>query len=397
MKRILLLSFLSLIGIVTFAASVNVGETIQLNCTASAPDGYITHAFFELADPNDAQYLAIGYRSSDCYAMLKGLKPKSNITINVTYAYTYSSYNNKKMVGHGTYSEKVTVVGGGPLTSIRFVPDEPTIKIGESVKVRIEVTPANTSTYYEWGVMDLYTNPSAYEITDMDNVSLTVTAKKAMNLILYAKSDNGKQTTAIIHATEDGKKAYAEPTAISFSSEKLSLVEGDKKKLIYTMEPDGATSKISWESSNEGVATVDDYGKVAAVSSGKATISATTANGKTANVEVEVMAAATDISLPESVEMYTNYEYQINPSLTPSNSAFSGTWKSSDTSVATVSSGKVRARKAGSTTITATLKNGNKATCTIRVSDPPSSLATYNVTTKIKQVKNLARRTFDNK
>jgi len=398
MKNLVLLTCLLLVGTSVLAAtSVKVGETATLYCTASAPDGYITHAFFEFSDPTDAQFLAIGYRSSDCSATIKGFKPKSNISINVTYAYTYMSYNNKRMVGHGTYTEKVSVIGGGPMTGMKFVPEQATIKVGESVKVKLEVTPANTSTAFEWGT-GLYGQPFNFDISDIEKTSFTVTAKKTGKLYLIATSDITRyNTSCIITATEDGNNAAIAPSTISISSEKEDLVEGDKIKLKYSMEPDGATSTIKWESSNENVATVDEYGTVKAVSAGKTQIKATTANNKTAKVDVEVLTAATDITMPQSIEMYRGYEYQLTPSLTPSNSALSCTWKSSDTSVASITSGKIYAKKTGTTTITATLKNGNTGTCTIRVSDTPTNLVTYRVATKITQTKNLARRTFDNK
>ena len=398
MKNLVLLTCLLLVGTSVLAAtSVKVGETATLYCTASAPDGYITHAFFELADASDAQYLALYSHSSECYASLTGLKPNSNITINVTYAYTYMSYNNKRMVGHGTYTEKVSVIGGGPMTSMKFIPEQATIKVGESVKVKLEVMPANTSTAFEWGT-GLYGQPYAFDISDIEKTSFTVTAKKTGKLYLIATSDISRyNTSCIITATEDGNNAAIEPTAITISFGQEKMVEGDKVKLKCSMEPDGATSTINWKSSNEDVATVDDYGNVKAVSEGKTQITATTANNKSAMMEIEVLTAATDITMPQSIEMYISYDYQLTPTLTPSNSALSCTWKSSDTSVATVTSGKIHARKVGTATITATLNNGKTTSCTVRVSDAPTNLVTYKVTTKINQIKNLARRTFDNK
>lgn len=397
MKKVLALLFLLSVGFPTFAAtSVKVGETTTLYCKATAPDGYITHAFFELADASDAQNLALYSHSSDCYATLTGLKPKNNITVNVTYAYTYMSYNNKRMVGHATYTEKVSVTGGGPLTSMAFVPNEKTIKVGESIKVRLEVKPANTSTGIDWGT-GMYGQPFNFEISDVENRSFTVTAKKTGKLYLIAQSENNKMATCIITATQDGKKASVEPSTISLTSEKEELAEGDNVQLKYTLEPDGATSTITWESSNEKVATVNEYGKVTAVSAGKAEIKATTANNKTAKVEVEVLAPATGVTIPGSVDMYRGYYFQMSPTWTPSNSALSAAWKSSDTSVATVTNGKVYGRKTGTASITVTLKNGSTATCTITVLEPPTNLATYRVTSKISQIKNLARRTYDNK
>lgn len=54
-------------------------------------------------------------------------------------------------------------------------------------------------------------------------------------------------------------------------------------------------------------------------------------------------------------------------------------WQSSDISVATVNGGKVNAKKAGSAVITASLENGEEATCSVTVSDKLISLITLDV------------------
>lgn len=54
-------------------------------------------------------------------------------------------------------------------------------------------------------------------------------------------------------------------------------------------------------------------------------------------------------------------------------------WQSSDSSVATVNGGKVNAKKAGSAVITASLENGEKAACSVTVSDKLINLITLDV------------------
>ena len=82
--------------------SVKTGETTNIYCKADAPSGgWITHAFYELVDPNDAQYLALYSHSSDLYATVTGISPKSSVKIQVTYAYSYrGSYDQKVHVGN---------------------------------------------------------------------------------------------------------------------------------------------------------------------------------------------------------------------------------------------------------------------------------------------------------
>lgn len=90
MKKIVFLFWAVLLCISVQAKTyyVKEGATITLQCTATAPQGYITHAVFEVADPSDVQYLALtGYNTSAQTATFKGVKAKANIKVNVTYYY----------------------------------------------------------------------------------------------------------------------------------------------------------------------------------------------------------------------------------------------------------------------------------------------------------------------
>ena len=69
----------------------------------------------------------------------------------------------------------------------------------------------------------------------------------------------------------------------------LTLPVGDTGQITATVEPDDAINKdVTWESSDDTVATVAD-GVVTAVTEGTATITATSNNGKTATTTVTVV------------------------------------------------------------------------------------------------------------
>ena len=63
-------------------------------------------------------------------------------------------------------------------------------------------------------------------------------------------------------------------TGIGLNKSTLNLTVGENETLIATVEPIDTTDTVTWESSNSGVATVDNTGKVTAVSAGTATITA---------------------------------------------------------------------------------------------------------------------------
>ena len=81
-------------------------------------------------------------------------------------------------------------------------------------------------------------------------------------------------------------------TGVSLNTDSLTLVEGGTATLTATVKPNNATNKnVTWSSDGTSVATVDDTGKVTAISVGSATITATTQDGnKTATCTVTVTA-----------------------------------------------------------------------------------------------------------
>ena len=162
--------------------------------------------------------------------------------------------------------------------------------------------------------------------------------------------------------------------AVYLNATSMELTEGESATLVATVSPNDAENKtVIWSSSNLSIASVSD-GRVTALKAGKATITVRTDDGgKTATCEVTVNAKVypvTSVSLDKtSVEMTEGDELTLTATVIPDNATNKNvTWSSSDSTVATVSNGKVRALKSGKVIITAKAEGGNKqATCEIKV------------------------------
>ena len=97
-----------------------------------------------------------------------------------------------------------------------------------------------------------------------------------------SSSSLGTKTTSTVPAT-------VAVTDIKINENVTNMEEGESKKLTTTITPDNATDKnITWKSSDESIATVSTTGEVTAKKYGKVDITATSANGKTSTIKINI-------------------------------------------------------------------------------------------------------------
>ena len=206
-----------------------------------------------------------------------------------------------------------------------------------------------------------------------DKAIATVSSKgvvkgvKAGTVKITATSGDGaaKKTVTI--------KIYTPVKSISLNKTSLTLKLGASSTVTPSFKPSNTTYKtVKWTSSNYDVATVDSNGKITAKGVGYAVITATTTKGsKTATCKVNVVKPLTGVSLSKtSLRMEVGTKETLKPVFKPADASNQTvSWKSSDTSIATVStSGVVTAKKLGTATITVTTADGNfKKTCKVEV------------------------------
>lgn len=185
--------------------------------------------------------------------------------------------------------------------------------------------------------------------------------------------------------------------SIVFDESSVSMFKGETHPLVAHVLPENTSNKmVSWSSSDDTVATVDQNGVVTALKKGTAKITATANDGSGVSNSVTVTVenvTATGIELNySSYTLEKGETVQLSAAITPDNvEDHSVTWTSSNTDIATVSSnGLVTAKAVGSAIISAKTNDGSNlsATCAVTVEKTMVSsitLSTTNVDLKVAE------------
>jgi uncharacterized protein YjdB len=168
-------------------------------------------------------------------------------------------------------------------------------------------------------------------------------------------------------------------TSVSLNKTSDTLTVGGTDTLKAEILPNNTTNQaITWKSSDNTIATVDDTGNVTAVSAGTATITVTTADGSntaTCNITVtNPVVNVTSVSLNKTSDNLSVGDTDtLTATVLPDNATSQGvTWTSSDNSVVKVDSkGDITAIGTGTATIIVTTADGsNVTTCNVTVTSP---------------------------
>ena len=322
----------------------------------------------------------------------------SDVTLTATandgYRFTGWMENDRQVSTDATYTFKAT--GDRTLTA--------------KFEKKVTGVTLNTET------LELFTGGSA-------TLTATVEPSDAANQNVTWQSDNanvatveggtvtavGAGETTITVTTEDGSKTATcivtvtvPVTGVKLNKETLELFTDGSETLTATVEPSNATNKnVTWSSSVETIATVDNNGTVTAVGAGEATITAT-AGGITATCVVHVRKPATveasgstNLSFTTDQDEFTLTAIVYGENLSQEPNCWE--WTVANTDVVSLSdtpnlrSGSVASsRKAftikgtGTTTITATYDDGTyrgSVDFTVQISKPtpPDPISYYNI------------------
>ncbi len=180
------------------------------------------------------------------------------------------------------YSENGTIDKLVAVSSITIDGEQTlTLKVNEVATLVATVLPDNaTDKTIEWTSSD----------NDLVEVARgRLLAHKAGDAVITATAKDGQGAKATVTV-----KVIVEAESVEVSGAKHVAINGTVT-LAATVAPENATDKtVTWTTDNDKIATVDKNGVLTGVAEGKVVVTATTANGKTANISVYVTKVAID-------------------------------------------------------------------------------------------------------
>ena len=242
-----------------------------------------------------------------------------------------------------------------------------------------------------WSFVDKYQSPTkkmVAKVQPIDTAFQDVTWKSSNTKVATVDSSGnvtavGNGTCKITATTTDGySSSGSSNVTVNIKAESINLDKtslditnmGVKEKIKADVSPSFSTINrpVKWSSSDTNVAKVDNDGNVTPVGNGACKITVTTADGTNLSASCDVtVKVATSISL--NVTSYKITDTAQTPSFTPKilpeNTANKNvTWKSSNTSIATVSSsGVIKAVGNGTCKVTATTTDGTNLSASMDI------------------------------
>ncbi|OAA92076.1 cell wall-binding repeat-containing protein [Clostridium ljungdahlii] len=225
----------------------------------------------------------------------------------------------------------------------------------------------------------------------------------------YINNDNEKIHWIYVVGAWD-ETQFRDVDSITLNKTDLTLNANQTESLTATVSPSNATDKnVTWESSDKTVATVDSNGKVTAINSGTATITASSIDNTKgfrnytpqsdsckvtvkSNGNIPSSISVTGITLDKTGTVAVGGTLQLKALVQPDNATDKNVnWSSSDKTIAAVDGkGLVTGIKEGTATITAATEDENKtAACTITVKNSQTKDYTSSINNLINGISSI--------
>ena len=274
-----------------------------------------------------------------------------------------ATVSNGKVTGIAPGSCKITATANGKKATCKIKVKAPTINLNKtSTQIykggtrKLKATVKGASQKVKW-------TTSNKKIATVDSKGI-ITAKRV--------------GTCSVTATANGCHAICQVTVlkptIALNEKSIQLYKDCTRTLKATVK--GASSKVTWASNDNSIATVNSEGMITAKKAGTCSVTAT-ANGRSATCEVTVMSPTLTISYTQ-LKMYTGTQTKLTAKAAGKTSTV--TWKSLTPLYASVDqTGLVTALAQGTCYIQASA-NGVTEKCQINIIDPYITLQESDLT-----------------
>lgn len=250
-----------------------------------------------------------------------------------------------------------------PCNNIDLQYDNITLGVGEEFTLPMIINPENAD------ISDINFSSSDKSVATVNKNGVVKAIKKGKSVISIS-IDNGKKLDFVVNVLNSPTKLEA-------------IVEKELYYLYsYKVEPkfleDEYSGIILYSSSDKSIVEIDEKGNLTLHNKGKAIITATTYNGISIEIEVEVIGVyISEMRFKDSRKTFgVGEDYSINLSLSPTNATLDDVeLSSSNNDVLEIDkNGKINFKKSGDATITAIAKNGKYVKYDIFVMKEPSEL-----------------------
>lgn len=186
-----------------------------------------------------------------------------------------------------------------PVFVEQIVVDQETVivPVGKTVSIKATVEPKNaTSKNLDWVSQD-------EAIATVSNGKIKGIACGETTVVITAKDEKAASINIRVVVIQGVKK-------INLPENKVSLAPGARHQLSGSVEPEDASIQtLSWSSSNEKIAVVDDTGLVTAVGKGSASITAVATDGSGVKASVSVKVENYDLVFLSRKPQKVEYQY----------------------------------------------------------------------------------------
>ena len=193
---------------------------------------------------------------------------------------------NGRMIGIGEDAIRWIRIGASKaptkIKKISITKPKKALRVGEKPKLTVKITYSGKKPAMSRFVAE-YTNPEILSVA-YEKKAFYVEPLALGNTTLTIKDALGtKEGSALLTVS-----AYA-PQSVTLDQTTLTLQKGQSYQLEGSVLPESANQKLTWKSSKTSVAKVSKIGLVKAIKKGKATITATSDNGKKTTCVVTIV------------------------------------------------------------------------------------------------------------